>query len=390
MSIRPAIRSLALSATLAASSALAADITLTPPSGGGVAITNAAGNATQLRVTDDGATLTGNLALDGSTATTGNILKSGLPFIHDFGAFNTFIGRGAGNFTLSGQNNTSSGLNTLSSDTSGGGNTASGVNALILNTTGNDNTAMGRHALYSNDGGASNTACGAFALLSNTSGSNNIAVGYNAGVNLTTGSHNIHVGNIGSAAEDNTIRVGDSQTRTFIAGIRGVTTGSLGAVPVLIDGFGQLGTISSSRRFKDDIADMAESSSGLMKLRPVTFHYKSDHNPAGRSLQYGLIAEEVAEVYPGLVAHSNDGKIETVMYQFLAPMLLNEYQKQQRRIDGQTALLTRQAEHIAELERERQAQAAQIAGLQQSMARMVATMDRLQRNATVTAGREMQ
>ena len=99
---------------------------------------------------------------------------------------------------------------------------------------------------------------------------------------------------------------------------------------------------SSSRRFKDDIADMAVASSGLMKLRPVTFHYKSDQNPSGRTLQYGLIAEEVAEVYPGLVAHSADGQIETVMYQFLSPMLLNEVQKQQRTIDAQAAEVTKQ------------------------------------------------
>ena len=80
---------------------------------------------------------------------------------------------------------------------------------------------------------------------------------------------------------------------------------------------------------------MAGASDGLMTLRPVTFHYRSDQNPAGRTLQYGLIAEEVAEVYPGLVAHSADGQIETVLYQFLPPMLLNEVQKQQRTIESQ-------------------------------------------------------
>ena len=99
------------------------------------------------------------------------------------------------------------------------------------------------------------------------------------------------------------------------------------AVAVVIDGAGQLGTVSSSRRVKDDIADMAGASSALLRLRPVTFHYKSDQNPAGRTLQYGLVAEEVAEVYPGLVAHSADGQIETVLYQFLPPMLLNEVQQ---------------------------------------------------------------
>lgn len=103
---------------------------------------------------------------------------------------------------------------------------------------------------------------------------------------------------------------------------------------MVVDTNGQLGTTVSSRRFKDNIADMNTASSALMNLRPVTFHYKTDQNVAGRTLQYGLIAEEVNEVYPGLVAHSADGQIETVMYQHLPPMLLNEFQKQQRRINA--------------------------------------------------------
>jgi hypothetical protein len=86
-----------------------------------------------------------------------------------------------------------------------------------------------------------------------------------------------------------------------------------------------------------------------MNLRPVTFHYKSDQNPAGRTLQYGLIAEEVAEVYPGLVAHSADGRIETVMYQFLPPMLLNEVQKQQRTIEDLRAQVEELTRAVAAL-----------------------------------------
>jgi hypothetical protein len=115
------------------------------------------------------------------------------------------------------------------------------------------------------------------------------------------------------------------------------------AVPVYINGDNQLGTITSSRRFKDDIRDMDDASVALMNLRPVTFHYKSDQNPAGRALQYGLIAEEVAEVYPGLASLAADGQIQTVLYHYLPPMLLNEFQKQQRTI-------ATQAERISELE----------------------------------------
>jgi hypothetical protein len=109
------------------------------------------------------------------------------------------------------------------------------------------------------------------------------------------------------------------------------------AVNVFIDSNGQLGTISSSRRYKLDVADMPEATSGLMRLRPVTFRYVAHGDSA--PLQYGLIAEEVAEVYPELVARNKGGEVETVMYQFLAPMLLNEVQKQHRRIEEQQARL---------------------------------------------------
>ena len=100
-----------------------------------------------------------------------------------------------------------------------------------------------------------------------------------------------------------------------------------------LDGNGQLGTVSSSRRYKFDIADMAKATEGLMQLRPVTFRYLAHGDNA--PLQYGLIAEEVAEVYPELVTRNKDGEVEAVMYQFLAPMLLNEVQKQRQKIEEQ-------------------------------------------------------
>jgi Chaperone of endosialidase len=153
-----------------------------------------------------------------------------------------------------------------------------------------------------------------------------------AGSNIATGNYNIDIANPGVSDESNTIRVGDVQTRTFIAGIRGVTTAG-SAIPVLIDSNGQLGTASSSRRYKFDISDMEHATDDLMRLRPVTFRYLAHGDNA--PLQYSLIAEEVADVYPDLVARNKDGEVETVMYQFLAPMLLNEVQKQRREIDEQ-------------------------------------------------------
>jgi len=336
-----------------------------------------------------------NITLPNSTATTGNILKGANRFIHNYGAGNTFIGENAGNFTMTGTYNTASGAGVLGANTIGNRNTASGNLALTSNTTGYYNTASGTGALYYNTTGFNNTASGGYALQNNMNGNYNIAVGYSAGINLTTGSYNIDIGNAGVVAEGNTIRIGDSnQMRTYIAAIRGVTTGVANAIPVLIDSAGQLGTASSSRRFKDDIADMSEASSALMKLRPVTFHYKSDQNPKGRTLQYGLIAEEVADVYPGLVAHSADGKIETVMYQFLPAMLLNEVQKQQRTIETQAleivalkeqavevAALKQQAAKVAALEEK----VAKVAALEQLTAKMAATLDRLQRSGMITA-----
>jgi hypothetical protein len=210
-------------------------------------------------------------------------------------------------------------------------NTSLGLSALFVNT-GSNNTADGYHALMSNTSGGSNTAMGTNALASNTSGSNNTALGANAGLNLTTTSNNVMIANQGVAGDSATIRIGDSnQTRAFIAGIRGVTIGSNG-VPVLIDSNGQLGTTSSSRRFKTDIRDMGDLRSDLLKLRPVTFHYKQQ--PIGR-LEYGLIAEEVAEIYPDLVVTGKDGQVETIQYQKLTPMLLNAFQREHIEIEDE-------------------------------------------------------
>ena len=158
---------------------------------------------------------------------------------------------------------------------------------------------------------------------------------------------------------------------------------------MVVDSAGQLGTISSSRKVKDDIADMGEASSLLMRLRPVTFYYKGQAGNSSRTLQYGLIAEEVADIAPELVAHKANGEIETVYYQFLAPMLLNEFQKQQRTIDAQAAALSSQTTRIAELERDRQAQIARVDSLEQQTLEIAALkhqVAQLARRQQQTAG----
>ena len=217
----------------------------------------------------------------------------------------------------------------------GPSNTAVGYDSLALDTTGQYNTAAGELAMNQNNGGSQNTAVGYQALRYNSGGSNNIAIGSNAGINVAPGNNNIHIGSQGALGDNGTIRIGTPgmQTSFYIAGVNGVTTTN-SAVPVLIDTTnGQLGVMSSSRRYKEDIQDMGDTSRGLMQLRPVTFRYQKPFDDGSKPIQYGLIAEEVADVYPDLVARSVDGQIETVKYQVLDSMLLNEVQRQQKRID---------------------------------------------------------
>ena len=196
------------------------------------------------------------------------------------------------------------------------------------NTIGSSNTAVGSAALSNNTIGINNAALGNGALGVNTIGSNNIAVGSLAGTALVTGSNNIYIGNVGGgAAEAATIRVGTAgtQTRFFAAGIRGVVTGIADAIPVLIDSAGQLGTVSSSRRFKHNIQDMNAASANIYGLRPVTFVYNGDQS---ETRQYGLIAEEVEGVFPSIVVKDEIGQPETVQYHVLPILLLNEMKKQ--------------------------------------------------------------
>jgi hypothetical protein len=296
--------------------------------------------------------LSGNLTLPASTsATAGNLVQSGQRLLHTFGTNNVFLGRGAGNYTMTGLSagsNTAVGVNALSSDTDGDFNTACGASALQNTTTGSANMATGASALSANTTGGGNTALGAGALSDNTGGSFNIAIGKDAGEFLTTGSFNIDIGNSGVAAEAGTIRIGSAaQGRAFLAGVRGVMTGAADGLTVLVDSNGQLGTINSSASVKREIADVGEASSSLLKLRPVSFLYRNDSEDIR---QYGLIAEEVARVMPELVQFSAAGSAETVRYHFLAPLLLNELQKQDRRNEEQESMIEKLLARLDALE----------------------------------------
>jgi len=244
------------------------------------------------------------------------------------GAGNTASGMNALFHSTTGTYNTASGMQALYQNTTGIQNTASGFNALYANTTGDSNTAFGVNALNDNSDGMNNTASGRGALQSNTTGSNNIAQGYEAGFSLTTGSNNIDIGNKGVAAESGTIRIGTSsvQDMTYIAGIYGT---AVSGSAVMISSTGKLGSVVSSERYKTAIVPMGANTTKLEQLRPVTFHLKTD--PHG-TLQYGLIAEEVAKVYPELVIRNESGQIDGVRYDELAPILLNAVQQQAAQI----------------------------------------------------------
>ena len=271
-----------------------------------------------------------------TTGTQNTAVGQGALFFNTTGSFNTALGQGALQNNTTGLNNTATGV-ALNSNTTGSDNTATGAAALFRNTTGSDNAAFGGGALNNNTTGTENTALGSGALNLNTTGTNNIAIGSAAAVGVSPGnSNNIHIGSQGFASDFGVIRIGSAfQTSFFASAVRGVTTGKNDAVPVVIDSNGQLGTVSSSQRFKEDIQDMGDGSRGLMQLRPVTFRYKKPFADDSKPIQYGLIAEEVAEVYPDLVARSADGQIETVKYQVLDSMLLNELQHQEKLICAQ-------------------------------------------------------
>ncbi|MDP3889519.1 MAG: tail fiber domain-containing protein, partial [bacterium] len=241
-------------------------------------------------------------------------------------AFNTAVGASALLSNTTGADNTAVGSEALDANTTGELNTAVGSVALGANTIGDSNTAVGNSALNSNTTGSQNTAVGSVALGTNTTGIDNTAVGYQAGLFLT-GDDNICIGAgvTGAGGVSNNIRIGipvDGVGQTFIAGIRGV---AVVGDAVLVTAAGQLGTLASSLRYKQDIEDMGDLTDDLIKLRPVTFRYKPEIEPSG-STQYGLIAEEVAEVYPDLVVYK-DGQPETVKYHVLGNLLLNEVKK---------------------------------------------------------------
>src|SRR6059058_6294517 len=294
-------------------------------------------------------TATGSSALFSNTTGTDNTAHGAFAlFFNTTGTSNTANGVEALQNNTAGQRNTANGGVALFSNTTANSNTATGFAALFSNnadnntsngyqalnqnTTGFNNTADGVGALFSNTTGSNNTADGFQALLNNTTGSFNIAVGNGAGGNLTTGINNVDIGNNGVAGESKTIRIGKSgkQTNTFIAGISGATVPT--GVAVIVDASGHLGTTTSSARFKEAIKPMDKASEAILALKPVTFQYKKELDPAGVP-QFGLVAENVEKMSPDLVARDEQGKAYTVRYEAVNAMLLNEFLKEHRNVE---------------------------------------------------------
>jgi len=293
-------------------------------------------------------TAVGNNALSNNTNSDNTAVGAEALEFNTFGFVNTAIGFQALKSNTSGDGNTAVGADALFLSVDGINNTGIGIGALDLNISGQGNTAVGNAALSESTGGG-NTAIGDTALASVTSGADNIAVGEAAGINLLTGSNNIYIGNQSPRGhESGSIRIGTTGTHraTFIAAISGATVPT--GVAVIVDSSGHLGTTTSSARFKEAIKPMDKASEAILALKPVTFRYKRELDSKGIP-QFGLVAEDVEKVNPGLVAHDEQGKPYTVRYEAVNAMLLNEFLKEHRTVQEQGATIAELKKQIEAL-----------------------------------------
>ena len=259
------------------------------------------------------------------------------------GGFNTAVGFLSLRSNATGQLNTAIGAGTLLANTADG-NTATGAGALFSNTTGPSNTATGAFALFSNTTNGGSTATGYQALFNNT-GFGNTADGYQALYSNTTGSLNTALGNSAglSITGDGNVCIGQGLPGAVgvsnTTWIRNVYDSVASGRAIYVDPDNKIGTLSSSLRYKDEIRPIARASEAILSLRPVSFRYKKEVDPT-RSLSFGLIAEEVAQVDPDLVTADRAGKPETVRYEAVNAMLLNEFLNAHRKIEEQEATIT--------------------------------------------------
>jgi hypothetical protein len=290
-----------------------------------------------------------------------------------FQALYSNTGDGAGNGTA----NTAVGFEALYSNALGNDSAAVGYEALTSSTGGGYSVASGYEALFSATTGTFNTACGYQALGNTTSGSANVALGQGAGMAVTTGFYNIDIASPATAADNDVIRIGNGQTQTFISGIAGATA-SGGAAVYVNPSTGQLGTLTSSRRFKSDIKDMGRASEAIFALRPVAFRYRREVDPEGTP-QFGLVAEEVEKVSPDLVVHDAQGRVYSVRYEAVNAMLLNEFVRQHGRLEAQAKVIAQQV-------RQSEAELGEVASQRERIAALVASQrDGAARGAEIEA-----
>lgn len=335
--------------------------------------------------TGSGSTMTESfnyLALPTTTSVNGLIKINSVNFLHANGTNNTFLGGNAGNFTNASTDMVGIGFQALQNAAGGGTNGNNGTVAIgssaarALTSDSNSNVIIGEvssQSLTSSNSGnviigsnsctnagtgfANNVVIGLLAMTGGvkasstnnvsigdssgtgiTSGTYNTFVGSTSGQGISSGSHNIMINKVNPGNVSNTLFIGNGAgtgtqqlNQSFIHGIRGITTTNNDAIAVLVDSAGQLGTVSSSIRYKENVVDMGDVSSPVMNLRPVTFDFigKPSHKK-----QVGLIAEEVEQIMPSLVAYNQDGEVESVKYHELPVLLLNELQKLLKRIEA--------------------------------------------------------
>jgi hypothetical protein len=279
------------------------------------------------------------------------------------------------------------------------------------NGTADFNTAVGGFALRDNVNGTRNTAVGAGALEPMLGGNDNTAVGELAGSNYTgTESNNVCIGSgtEGTAGESNAIRIGDASTS---GGIDVVTNGPLanaiaigsglstqGISILTLLGFGSVSIANglqttngastcfvggifnqtpvagshavvvgpnnqladatlSSRRFKKDIAPIDKLSEGILALKPVTFHWKSDNT---NEPEFGLVAEEVAKVNLDWITRNPQGEVTGVRYETIPVLLLNEFLKEHKKVEEQQASISQLKSEMQTMVAQLKEQAAQI------------------------------
>jgi Chaperone of endosialidase len=353
-----------------------------PPDGGYPNFTTAEGENALLNLTiGSGNTAVGSFSLESLSTGSFNTAVGAGTLLFNNADSNTAVGAAALLFNTSGTENTASGTAALENNTTGNSNaatgdsalfsnstgsenTANGAGALSSNITGNSNTAVGESALLNNTAGDSNTVIGVDALAENTTGSGNIALGFGAGGNITTASNVICIAALGNNVDDS----------CFIGNIFGAT--SSGGTAVFINSNGRLGTATSSRRFKEEIKPMESVSESILALKPVTFRYKRGIDPEAIP-QFGLVAEEVEAVNPDLVVRDKEGKPQTVRYEAINAMLLNEFLKEHRKLQEQAATISQLRSTVenqiaANAQQQRQIETL-TAGLQKVTARIEAS-----------------